>query len=264
MRPFLFGNSILRQGRCIELGLNVQDIAIFDYIYQLTISTNITYIRTKEMIDEENYKDIFYVYLTYKKIEEDMPIVGWKERSLRHCLTKLENIGLIKRYKFNHKVVNSKGHIIMPNARMLYVAVNPEPLLETPFSFIPGKDLSLKNYIINRDINRSYEPSIKFKDQEYIYFNPGMQLDVFKLDDNFEENLYSLMRRNLKAQLTNKSYSYFELFTIKIFDNSSLILKFYKDKTIKTIIEKEAFKIEQAIVDAYKQLYTQKIVLENK
>lgn len=94
MRPFLFGNSIFRQARCLELGLEYKDIGLLEYFYQLTLSTNLTYIRKKEIIyDDGLERDVFYFYITYKKIKEDMPILKWGERSLRESITKLEMWG---------------------------------------------------------------------------------------------------------------------------------------------------------------------------
>lgn len=264
MRALLFNNSILRQGRCVELGLSLSDVALFDYLYQLSLSTTNTYIRTKDLIDDETYKFTFYVYVTYKKIMEDMPILKWGERSIRDSLTKLERLGIVKRYKFNNQVVNSKGHLIMPNARLLYLSIDPEPLLESEYLILTGQDTSLKNFVANRDINRSYEPHIKIKDYEYIYHNPGMKLSDYKLDSEAEEKFSSLFSKNLKALVTSKTYSYFNMSVIKIIDNATLQIKFFNNNTIKSIIHCSCYKIEQAIVDAYKTIETQKIILEYK
>lgn len=267
MRPFLFGNEMLKQHRFIELGCNLHDVAMFEHIYQGALSGRLVYITTYEYDEDGNKLKTFYYYLTYNKLKEDMPILNWEERTIRKCITKLENVGLLKRYKFTEKVVNSRNQIIMPNARMLYVAVTPGPLYDSPTSSVLGRDFSLKNFVVNRDINQSYEPKITYKDNELVYFNPGMQLSRLNiLGSNVEIaiKLKSLVLKNLQVQLTKLSFSYFEHCTLKLLNNSSIKIEFFKEETVKSIIEKEVFKIEQAIVDAYKQIYTEMVVLENK
>lgn len=265
MRPFLFGNSIFRQARCLELGLEYKDIGLLEYFYQLTLSTNLTYIRKKEIIyDDGLERDVFYFYITYKKIKEDMPILKWGERSLRESITKLENVGLVKRFKFENRVFNSKGHIIMPGARMLYLAVNVQPLLESTTEHVVGRDTSLKAFIVNRDINQSYEPQISFKDNEFTYFNPGMNLNKLNVLEDFFNQFEQILLKYLKMLLTNKSLSYFNDLTVRLKNNNAVVIKFWKEETVKSIVSQNCFKLEQAIVDTYKQLCNKITYLENK
>lgn len=268
MRPYLFGNELLRQHRFIELGCNLLDVMLFEHLYQAACSGRLTYISKKIFDAGGNFEKIeYYYYFSYNKLKDDMPILYWGERSLRNCITKLENVGLIKRYEFTEKTINSKGQIIMPKARFLYIKVAPEILLESPEMSVPGHDLTLKNYIVNRDINQLYVPNIKYKDNEYIYYNPGMQLDSVKAaiepNMNLRMEMHSGIKKNLKAQLTDIMFSYFEVFNLKILNNSTIKIEYGMGETVKPIIEKVCFKLEQAIVDTYKQLYTKKIVFEN-
>lgn len=85
MRPKIFN---FPQETVLRLGLNLKEILLLDYIEQFISSGNM---RSKRL--DGNW----YFKLTYKKIMDDLPILGIKERQIRNIITKLEKLGILNR-----------------------------------------------------------------------------------------------------------------------------------------------------------------------
>lgn len=85
MRPKIFN---FPQETLLRLGLNLKKILLLDYIEQFISSGNM---RSKRLDGK------WYFKLTYKKIMDDLPILGIKERQIRNIITKLEKLGVLNR-----------------------------------------------------------------------------------------------------------------------------------------------------------------------
>ena len=85
MRPKIFN---FPQETVLRLGLNLKEILLLDYIEQFISSGNM---RSKRLDGK------WYFKLTYKKIMDDLPILGIKERQIRNIITKLEKLGILNR-----------------------------------------------------------------------------------------------------------------------------------------------------------------------
>ena len=85
MRPKIFN---FPQETLLGLGLNLKEILLLDYIEQFISSGNM---RSKRLDGK------WYFKLTYKKIMDDLPILGIKERQIRNIITKLEKLGILNR-----------------------------------------------------------------------------------------------------------------------------------------------------------------------
>lgn len=85
MRPKIFN---FPQETVLRLGLNLKEILLLDYIEQFISSGNM---RSKRLDGK------WYFKLTYKKIMDDLPILGIKERQIRNIITKLEKLGVLNR-----------------------------------------------------------------------------------------------------------------------------------------------------------------------
>lgn len=85
MRPKIFN---FPQETLLRLGLNLKKILLLDYIEQFISSGDM---RSKRLDGK------WYFKLTYKKIMDDLPILGIKERQIRNIITKLEKLGVLNR-----------------------------------------------------------------------------------------------------------------------------------------------------------------------
>lgn len=85
MRPKIFN---FPQETLLRLGLNLKEILLLDYIEQFISSGNM---RSKRLDGK------WYFKLAYKKIMDDLPILGIKERQIRNIITKLEKLGILNR-----------------------------------------------------------------------------------------------------------------------------------------------------------------------
>ena len=257
MRAFLFDNSALPQEKFMYYDLTLIDVAVFYQLYKFFSSGESVYIT--ESVYEENEDGFLvetkvpYYYMTYNKWITDLPILRIKDRQIRNVITKLEAIGLVKRYKFEKPVVNSKGKTIMPQARALYINVNVEKLYEQPFKVVEGKDESLKNFIKNKEINMKFVPKIQYKDFVYIYNNPGINFDDLQLE-NIKDLMQNGIMINLKSLLSEFAIYYYRAMKAKIINKNTIKLEIADAST--AYIESYIYKIEQAIVDTYKYIFT--------
>lgn len=87
MRQYIFR---FEQERMVQLGLNVTELLILDYLIRF-LSSNC--VKTHSLNNE------IYFRVSYKKILEDLPILNIKHRQLRYIISNLESKGIIKRMK---------------------------------------------------------------------------------------------------------------------------------------------------------------------
>ena len=74
------------QAKVVDAGLDLTDLVILQYIIQANGNPSMKHI----MVD-----DVSYVWLSHKKIQEDLPILGITEGTLRNKLSTLKKEGWI-------------------------------------------------------------------------------------------------------------------------------------------------------------------------
>ncbi len=79
---------IFEQQVALRLGLNLNELLLLDYLH--------TFINSGNMRCKQFGNDIYYK-ITYKKIQEDLPILDIKERQIRNIFSKLEEKEIIKK-----------------------------------------------------------------------------------------------------------------------------------------------------------------------
>ena len=257
MRAFLFDNAALPQDKFMNYDLTLMDVAVFYQLYKFFSSGQSIYI-TENVFEEDEDGGVIeskipYYYITYNKLITDLPILRIKERQIRNVISKLESIGLVKRFKFEKPVINSKGKTILPQTKVLYINVNIQKLYEQPLKVVEGKDESLKNFITNKEINMKFVPKIQYKDFVYIYNNPGINFDVLQLD-NIKDLMQNGIMINLKSLLSEFAIYYYRAMKAKIINKNTIKLEIADAST--AYIESYIYKIEQAIVDTYKYIFT--------
>jgi hypothetical protein len=83
MKFELFGFS---QARAIEYGLDIKDLLIIDYVWDMIASPTMQHILKN---------DVAYVWLMHDRILNDLPILGISKRSLIDYLNKLKDLGIL-------------------------------------------------------------------------------------------------------------------------------------------------------------------------
>lgn len=83
MKYTLFG---FNQEKALEYGLDVRDLLLIDYIWDMCASPTMQHLQEKNII---------YVWLMHDRILNDLPILNIGKRSLIECLNKLKSFGLL-------------------------------------------------------------------------------------------------------------------------------------------------------------------------
>lgn len=83
MKYTIFG---FNQKKAVEYGLDVKDLLILDYVWDMIGNPIMQHITKNE---------VAYVWLMHDKILEDLPILGISKRSLIGYLNKLRDLGLV-------------------------------------------------------------------------------------------------------------------------------------------------------------------------
>lgn len=129
MRSTILG---FNQTEAVELGLNTDDLLILDYIIRANGNPEMCHILND---------GVSYVWLSHKKIHEDLPILNMAESTLKNKLAELKKFGLIESKQIQNNIgrgsqtyysVTTKT-IEMTTSHQKYV-VNEEPRTSTSTS----------------------------------------------------------------------------------------------------------------------------------
>lgn len=208
MRNFIFE---FEQQTALNLKLKLTDLFLLDYLYKFSNSP-------QAKIKESQGK--VYFWLTYNKVQEDLPILGIKKRQLSNIFDNLKQKGIIERLsgQKNHMYIFVNWKILTSTAKQDENLAKQDEKVEQ----LPQKSKVLEN---------SFE-----KYSEMVKRNKQLDIKITNFGDyhNVDLNTFTYaFQKNLRPKVSRVAYSLFmhhyrainlDAYNIKFSTNSAFSL----------------------------------------
>ena len=165
MRSTILG---FNQKDAIELGLKTDDLLILDYIIRANGTPNMHHI-----VDDS----ISYVWLSHKKIHEDLPILNMAESTLKNKLSELKKLGLIDSKQVQNTIGRGSQTFYSVTERTIEmttylesdVVTRPRTSTSTSYNSLSSNSKLENITIINNSNNTEFLGKIKNTKRKSLY-----------------------------------------------------------------------------------------------